>query len=298
MRAVTTAVGFAALIGALALASRGEGAAPKSGNEPRVTVCTKDFSEQVVLGEILAQGLEARGVAVTRRFELGGSLCHEALAAGTVDVYPEYTGTAYTELLHHPPLTDADEVLRRVRSEYAARGIVVAPPLGFANDFVLLVREGDRARLGLRTLTDLGRVAGTMRAGFGQDFVSRADGYAGLVAAYGLRFAAPPREMDLSLTYRALADGQLDLIAGDSTNGLIEALGLAALEDDRHYFPPYQAVFLARSATLAAVPALAAELDALAGALPTATMRRLNRQVEGDKVAPAEVAAQFRAGRR
>jgi glycine betaine/choline ABC-type transport system substrate-binding protein len=233
---------------------------------------------------------------VIRRFELGGNLCHQALLAGKVDVYAEYTGTAFTALLGHPPLTDADAVLQRVREEYAARfDLEVSAPLGFANDFVILMRASDRDARKIRTLSDLARTSPPLRAGFGQDFLSRADGYVGLVRTYGLRFEGPPREMDLSLTYRALAEEQVDLIAGDSTNGLIDALGLAVVVDDRHYFPAYQAVWVARRPALGESPELAREIEALAGALPTATMRRLNRDAEVDKQPPREVARRFRA---
>jgi len=286
-----------AIPGGTSAAGAGSGdAAP--GGRPRIAVCTKDFTEQVILGEILAQGLEARGVDVVRHFELGGNLCHQALVAGTVDVYPEYSGTAYTTLLGHAPVADADLVLRSIREEYSSRfDVEVSGPLGFANGFAILMRASDRDARGIRTLSDLARVAPSLHAGFGQDFLSRSDGYAGLVRTYGLGFAGAPREMDLSLTYRALADGQLDVIAGDSTNGLIDALGLAVVEDDKHYFPPYQAVWLARRAALRSVPALGMEVASLAGALPTTTMRRLNREADADKHPPAEVARRFRAGR-
>jgi osmoprotectant transport system permease protein len=270
----------------------------ESTTAPRVTVCTKDFTEQVILGELLAQGLEARGVNVTRRFELGGNLCHQALLAGTVDVYPEYTGTAYTALLGHSPLTDGDAVFRAVRGEYQARfDVDVSNPLGFANDFVILMRRADRDARGIVSLSDLVLVAPSLRAGFGQDFLSRSDGYAGLVATYGFHFAGAPRELDLSLTYRALASGELDVIAGDSTNGLIDALDLAVIADDRHYFPPYDAVWLTRRAALGAVPALGREVAAMAGSLPSKTMRRLNREAEVEKRLPADVARQFRESR-
>jgi osmoprotectant transport system permease protein len=266
---------------------------------PRVVVCTKDFTEQVILGELLAQELEARGVEVTRRFELGGNLCFQALVAGTVDVYPEYTGTAYTALLGHPAATDAAAILRAVHDELDARhALDVSAPLGFANDFTILMRRADRDARGVRTLSDLARVAPSLRAGFGQDFLSRKDGYEGLVRAYGLRFAAPPREMDLSLTYRALAEGQLDVIAGDATNGLIDALDLGVVEDDRRYFPPYEAVWLTRRTAERALPELALATGTLVGRLPTATMRRLNREADAGKVAPAEVARRFRLAAR
>lgn len=285
--------------GQLAHAGGAPSARPTTtGDVKRVIVGSKDFSEQVILGELLAQELEARGVEVVRRFELGGSLCHQALLSGELDVYPEYTGTAFTALLHHPPLTDPAEVYRRVTDEYRARfDLEVSAPLGFRNDFAILVRGEDARRLHLTTLSQAAAFAPTWQAGFGQDFMSRQDGYPGFARTYGLQFRAPPREMDLSLTYRALAERQVDLIAGDSTNGLIDALDLVALEDDRRYFPPYQAVFVARRPALAEVPALAAALAALGGALPTATMRRLNHEVDGDKRLPAYVARAWRASR-
>ena len=268
------------------------------GARPRVIVGSKDFSEQVILGEILAQDLEARGVLVVRRFELGGTLCHQALLAGQIDVYPEYTGTAFTAMLHHSPLTDPAEVYRLVRAEYGERfDLDVGPPLGFRNDFAILVRGDDARRLRLRTVSDAAAIAPTWQAGFGQDFMSRDDGYTGFARSYGLRFRAPPREMDLSLTYRALADRQLDLIAGDSTNGLIDALDLVALDDDHRYFPPYQAVYVARRRTLAEVPMLGSALSVLRGALPTEAMRRLNHQVDGEKRLPADVARAWRTTR-
>lgn len=264
---------------------------------PRVAVCTKDFTEQLILGELLSQELEARGVEVKRRFELGGNLCFQALEAGEVDVYAEYTGTAYSALLGHAGQSDAPSVLRAVREELGTRAEVdVSDPLGFANDFAILMRASDRSARGVRTLSDLARVSPSLRAGFGQDFLSRADGYHGLVRAYGIVFAAAPREMDLSLTYRALAEAELDVIAGDSTNGLIDALDLAVVEDDRHYFPPYQAVWLTRRAATRAVPALGSATAALVGKLPTATMRRLNREADAEKLPPAEVARRFRLG--
>ncbi|HEX8177958.1 MAG TPA: glycine betaine ABC transporter substrate-binding protein [Pyrinomonadaceae bacterium] len=260
-----------------------------------VVVCSKDFTESVLLAELLAQSLEAQGATVARQFELGGNLCHDALAAGRVDVYPEYTGTAYTAILKHPPITDPRAVYDQVKREYAERFAVVAgPPLGFSNDFAILVRGADARRLQLRTISDAAPHARTWRAGFGQDFMSRADGYPGFARAYDLHFAAPPREMDLSLTYRALAAGEVDIIAGNSTDGLIAALDLTQLEDDRHYFPPYEAVYLARRAALEQTPALPATLQRLAGALSTDEMRRLNYEVDGRQRVAADVVRAWR----
>ena len=222
------------------------GAGGVEGGAP-VVVGSKDFTEQVILGEIIAQILEAVGVEVKRSFELGGNLCHDALVAGQIDVYPEYSGTSFTAILKHAPVTDPRAVYEQITRDYAERfDVEVSAPLGFRNDFAILVRGGDARALNLRTISDAAPHARGWRAGFGQDFMSRPDGYEGFRRAYGLQFAAQPREMDLSLTYRALASGQVDIIAGNSTDGLIGALDLVRLEDDRRYFPPYEAVILSR----------------------------------------------------
>lgn len=250
----------------------------------RVIVGSKDFTESVLLGEILAQMLEARGLMVERRFELGGNLAHQALVAGQIDCYPEYTGTAYVEILKHPPATDPRAVYEEVKREYAEKfKVEVGPPLGYSNDFAILVRGADARRLGLKTISDAVAYAPTWRAGFGQDFMSRSDGYAGFARAYNLKFSAPPREMDLSLTYRALASNQVDLIAGNSTDGLISALDLVQLEDDRRYFPPYEAVILARQDSIVRASALGEVLNLLSRAISTEEMRRLNYEVDGKR---------------
>ena len=260
----------------------------------RIAVGSKDFTEQAILGEILAQAIEAKtGLAVERRFDLGGNLAHDALVAGEIDLYVEYTGTALLAILKSKPLTDPQEVYRRVKAEYADKfNLVWTEPLGFNNTFAILVRGEDARRLGLKTVTDASRVAAQWRAGFGQDFMSRADGYPGFARTYGLHFEET-REMDLSLTYRALADGQVDLIAGNSTDGLIARYGLVQLEDDRHYFPPYDAVPVVRRATLEKYPILRATLAQLGGILTVDEMRRLNYAVDGEKRAPKDVAREF-----
>jgi len=291
-RRLAWAAGLAAVSVFAALALwRGDG-------RPEVVVGSKDFTESVILAELLAQELEARGLRVGRSYELGGQLTHDSLAAGRIDAYPEYTGTSYTAILKHPPDTDPRAVFERVRREYAERfRIAVSDPLGFGNDFAILVRGDDARRLGLKTVSDAAPHAAGWRAGFGQDFMSRADGYAGFVAAYGLKFAGRPREMDLSLSYRALAAGEVDLIAGNSTDGLISTLGLFQLEDDRRYFPPYEAVYLFRAEMLDASPEAREALGALAGALTTEEMRRLNYEVDGEKRPAAEVVRRWRAAR-
>ncbi len=260
----------------------------------RIAVGAKDFTEQLILGEILAQAIEAKtGFEVERRFDLGGNLAHDALVAGEIDLYVEYTGTALLAILKSKPLTDPQEVYRRVKAEYADKfNLEWTEPLGFNNTFAILVRGKDARRLRLKTVTDASRVSAQWRAGFGQDFMSRADGYAGFARAYGLHFEEI-REMDLSLTYRALADGQIDLIAGNSTDGLIARYGLVQLEDDRHYFPPYDAVPVVRWETLEKYPTLRATLAQLGGILTVDEMRNLNYAVDGEKHAPKDVAREF-----
>lgn len=256
-----------------------------------VLVGSKDFTESVILAEILAQMLERDGVVVRRQFELGGDLPHKSLLADQIDVYPEYTGTAYTAILKHEPMTDPDAVYNQTAVEYHDRfGLTVSPPLGFANDFAILVRGEVARQHELKTISDAVTIATNWQAGFGQDFMSRADGYPGFVKAYGFKFAKQPREMDLSLTYRALQSGELDIIAGNSTDGLISALDLFQLEDDRRYFPPYQAVFIARSDKLDVLEQVFHKLE---NSISTEEMRRLNYEVDGKKRAPADVAAEW-----
>jgi Periplasmic glycine betaine/choline-binding (lipo)protein of an ABC-type transport system (osmoprotectant binding protein) len=259
------------------------------GTGQRIVVGSKDFTESVILAEILSQMLEREGVSVERQFELGGDLTHKGLLSGQIDVYPEYTGTAYTAILKKPPITDPQMVYDQTKAEYASQfGLTLSPPLGFANDFAILVR-GDVARSrDLKTISDVVAISRDWQAGFGQDFMSRADGYTGFSKTYKFNFAKQPREMDLSLTYRALQSGELDIIAGNSTDGLIAVLDLFQLADDRRYFPPYQAVFVARSqATLT----LANAFTKLNNAISTYDMRKMNHAVDGDKRSPKEVAA-------
>jgi glycine betaine/choline ABC-type transport system substrate-binding protein len=248
-----------------------------------IVVGAKNFTESDLLAEIVAQQIERRaGLRVERRLHLGGTfVCHEALRQGRIDLYVEYTGTAATAILGLPVVRDADSVYRAVAAAYAERfDAVWGRPLGFDNTFAIVVRGADAARLGLRAISDVARVAPRWRAGFGYEFLERPDGFAGLAATYGLRFAAPPTAMELGLTYRALAEGRVDLIAGNSTDGIITALGLVALVDDRGYFPPYQAAPVVRRATLDRHRGLGAALDELAGRLADSTMRRLNLAVD------------------
>jgi glycine betaine/choline ABC-type transport system substrate-binding protein len=274
-------------------------AAMSCASADHVTICSKNFTESILLGEIVAQQLENVGVAVDRRFNLGGTfVCHEALVAGQVDAYVEYTGTAYSAILRLPPSHDPARVRSAVDSAYRDRwGLVWTEGLGFENTFAILVRGADARRLGLTTVSDAVPHARGWRPGFGYEFTERADGYRGLVEAYGLAFAAPPAEMDLGLLYRALAEREVDLIAGNSTDGQIPALDLARLEDDRRYFPPYEAVPVIRAETLERFPAARAALAALGGSLDERTMQRLNHLVDVEKRPVPAVAAEWRAAR-
>lgn len=297
-RIVLVAIGLLVLFGGYSAwrASRPE--SQSSAGAGRVVVASKDFTESGLLAEIVAQMLEGRGVVVERRSELGGNLPHNAIVAGQIDLYPEYTGTAYTAILRHPPVTDPRVVYDQVKREYAEKfKLAVSEPLGFENTFAILVRGADARRLGLKTISDAASHTPRWHAGFGQDFKSRADGYPGFSKAYGLKFADEPRDMNLSLTYIALSTGQVDLIAGNSTEGRIAALDLVQLEDDRRYFPPYEAVYLVRPATLSAVPALAGVLNKLAGAISTEEMRQLNYEVDANKRGQAEVVRDWIKGK-
>ena len=258
-----------------------------------VRIGSKNFSEQVLLGEILAQAAEAEGVRVERRLNLGGTfVCHRALTAGELDAYPEYSGTALTAILKLPPVSDPAAARENVVREYAKRwNLAWGPSLGFENTFALVMR-GDQARaLGIRRISDLASHP-ELRPGFGYEFLERADGYPGLARAYGLHFDRRPAEMDLGLLYPALQNGTVDVVAGNSTDGLIAAIGGAVLEDDRHFFPPYEAAFVLRREALAR-PGLARAVARLAGRIDAARMRELNARIDRDKLRPENVAREF-----
>jgi osmoprotectant transport system substrate-binding protein len=272
------------------------GCSPPRPDHP--VIGAKNFTEQVILGELLAQEIEARSdLKVERRFYLAGSyICHQALVAGRIDAYVEYTGTALTAILKQPVDRDPQRVLDTVSRLYAARyNVTAAAPLGFENTFAMVIRGDDARTLHLTTLSQAAQYAPRWRLGAGYEFEQRPDGLAGLSAAYGLRFAAAPRTMDLGLLYRALSAHQVDIIAANSTDGPIQALGLTALADDRHYFPPYQAVPLVRSEALQRWPAMRVALSALAGRITADDMRAMNEAVDGQHRDPAEVVREFRA---
>jgi osmoprotectant transport system substrate-binding protein len=263
--------------------------------QPRaLRIGSKNFTEQVILGEIAAQTLEAAGVAVERKLDLGGTfVCHQALIAGKLDLYPEYTGTAFTAILKEKPIGDPVKVREATALAYSrAWGLVWSPPLGFENTFALVMREKQARALSIAKISDLAAHGEDIRPGFGYEFVERADGFAGLAAAYGLRFAARPAEMDLGLLYAALAQEKVDVVAGNSTDGLIEAMNLTVLEDDRHYFPPYEAAFVVRGEVWKDARVRGA-LERLGGAISAAAMRKMNAAVDRDHKSPEEVAREF-----
>lgn len=210
-----------------------------SAKAPELSIGSKNFTEQLVLGELLAQYLgNFTSLPIEKRFYLSGTyICHQALLAGRIDMYVEYTGTALVAILKQPPSSDHAAVFNTVKSLYASKfGLEVFPSLGFDNTFAMVMRGADARRLNLKTLSDAAAVASQLRLGVGYEFMERADGYKGLVSKYDLRFKEAPRVMDLGLLYRALENNQIDMAAGSNTDGLIAALDLVVLEDDRHYF--------------------------------------------------------------
>jgi osmoprotectant transport system substrate-binding protein len=278
-------------------------------SQTKITIGSKFFTEQVILAELLAQHIEAKtGIPVERKTNLGGTLLvHKALLAGELDLYVEYTGTALTAVLNESPNSYSqgvaqndysNAVFNRVKQLYSDRfHLEVTEPLGFENTFAMVIRGDDAKNLHLQKISDIISIASKWRAGVGYEFLERSDGFPGLSKSYGLRFAESPKVMDLGLIYRALLDHQVDIVAGNSTDGLIDSLGLVTLEDDRHYFPPYDAVPIVRQSTLARFPQLRAALADLAGKLSAADMRHLNYAVDAKHQDAAAVVRQFRSSK-
>jgi osmoprotectant transport system substrate-binding protein len=265
-------------------------------HKDRIVVGSKNFTESFLLGEMMAQMIEGRAhLKVDRRFYLAGTyICQQAILAGRIDVYPEYTGTALTAVLKENSRSDKEEVYERVKDEYQRRfGLDVGASLGFNDTFAMEIRGEEAQRLNIKTLSQAAAFAPQWRAGFGYEFMERPDGYRGLAATYGLHFAEPPRIMDLGLLARALKDHQIDLAAGNTTDGQIRALGLFVLEDDRHYFPPYEAVPVMRQQTLQQHPEVGQALGELAGKISDDEMQQMNYAVEGQHRDAAEVARDF-----
>jgi osmoprotectant transport system substrate-binding protein len=262
----------------------------------QVVIGSKNFTESLILAEIMAQQIEVHtSLKVERRFYLAGTyICHQALLAGRIDVYPEYTGTAMTAILKQRATGDRADTYRRVKDEYQRRfGLTIGPSFGFNDTFAMEIRGEDARRLHLSTLSQAAAYAPKWRPGFGYEFMERPDGYRGLVAAYGLHFATEPRIMDLGLLARALRDHQIDIAAGNATDGLVPALDLFVLDDDRHYFPPYEAVPVIGKQILQSHPELAGILAQLAGTISDQEMRSLNYAVEGQHREAKEVVREF-----
>lgn len=266
-----------------------------------LTIGSKFFTEQVILAELLAQHIESRtNIPVDRKTNLGGTLLvHKALLSGDLDVYVEYTGTALTAVLNESPGTDSSAAIyNRVKQQYSQRfHLELTEPLGFENTFAMVVRGDDAQNLHLRAMSDLAPIAPKWRAGVGYEFLERPDGFPGWSARYSLDFAAPPSVMDLGLLYRALLDHRVDVVAGNSTDGLIDSLHFVALEDDKHYFPPYDAVPIVRRAALDEFPQLRAALADLSGKLTADDMRHLNAQVDADQRDVRAVVRAFRVAK-
>jgi osmoprotectant transport system substrate-binding protein len=262
----------------------------------RIVIGSKNFTEQLILGEIIAQQIENKThLPVERRFYLAGTyICQQAILAGRIDIYPEYTGTALTAILKQPPTGSREQVYNQVKADYAQRfDLRIGQPLGFNDTFAMEIRGEDARRLNLKTISQAAAYAPLWRPGFGYEFMERPDGYKGLASTYGLSFAAPPRIMDLGLLARSLKDKHVDLIAGNSTDGLIWAFDFFVLEDDRHYFPPYEAVPVIRQEVLQRHPEVQTALDGLAGKISDEDMRQLNYAVDGHHRNPTQVVREF-----
>jgi glycine betaine/choline ABC-type transport system substrate-binding protein len=263
-----------------------------------VVVASKNFTESVILGELLAQKLEGAGCTVDRKLNMGGTmLVDAALTAGDVDAYVEYTGTALTAILKQPVSTHPSAVEGIVRGGYVKRDLVWGAPLGFNNTFAMIVRKQDAETRGLHAISDLRKVASELRPGFGYEFVERPDGWNGLLRAYNMKFAQPPKTMDLGLTYKALASGEVDLIAGNSTDGLIDALDLVVLDDDLRYFPPYEAAVVYRKDVDEKCRNATRTLASLGDVISEEQMRRMNYEVDGRKRAVSDVVREFLSAR-
>lgn len=282
------------LIPALALALLLTSCLPP--RENRIVIGSKNFTEQLILGEILAQQIENKThLTIERKFYLAGTfICQQSILGGRIDIYPEYTGTALTAILKENPQVGREQVYQRVHDEYARRfHLAVGPPLGFNDTFAIEVRGEEARRLNLKTISQAAAFAPKWRAGFGYEFMERPDGYKGLAQTYGLQFAEPPRIMDLGLLARSLKDKQIDLAAGNTTDGLIPALDLFVLEDDRHYFPPYEAVPIIREEVIIRHPEIKQALDELEGKISDDDMRQMNYAVDGQHRDAKEVVSEF-----
>jgi osmoprotectant transport system substrate-binding protein len=262
-------------------------------SSPKIVVASKNFTEQVLLGEIVAGQIERRlGIQVDRKLNLGGTLlAHEALKGGSIDLYPEYTGTALTAVLKQQPPKDAKTALQQVQDGYKPWNIEWLRPLGFNDSFAMVVRADTARDQKVRTLTDAAKRS--WKLGVGYEFIQRPDGLAGLVQAYGLKIEGQPVVMDLGLLYGALQSKKVEMAAANATDGMLAHTEYAVLEDDRHYFPPYECSIVVRTATLQRFPKLREALEELSGRISDTTMRRMNEQVDVEHKSVVDVARDF-----
>jgi osmoprotectant transport system substrate-binding protein len=262
----------------------------------RIVIGTKNFTEQLILGEIFAQQIENKThLKVERRFYLAGTyICHQAILGGRIDIYPEYTGTALTAILKQPPKGTKEDVYNEIKSAYAQRfNLAIGQPLGFNDTFAMQIRGEDAQKLNIKTISEAAKYSPLWHAGFGYEFMERPDGYKGLSQTYNLHFADQPRIMDMGLLARSLKDKQVDITAGNSTDGLIWALNFYVLEDDRHYFPPYEAVPVMREEMLSKHPEVKTALDELSGKITDDDMRQLNYAIDGQHRNAEDVVKEF-----
>jgi osmoprotectant transport system substrate-binding protein len=261
-----------------------------------IVIGSKNFTEQVILGELLAQQIEnTTKLKVQRRLNLGGTfICHKGLQSGQMDAYVEYTGTAFTAILNKKTITNPQQVYQQVKQQYAKQfNLAVTQPLGFNNTFAMIIRGSDAQRLQIKTLSEANKYTPQWQAGVGYEFLERADGFPGLAKTYNFKFAKPPKVMDLGLMYRALVNQKVDLVAGNSTDGQIQTLNLLVLKDDKNYFPPYQAVPVVRQETLKKYPKLQSALNQLEGLISESDMRQMNYQVDGEFRKVEDVVREF-----
>lgn len=261
-----------------------------------IVIGSKNFTESLILGEILAQNIEEKtNLKVERKFNLGGTfICHEAVKNRKLDGYVEYSGTAFTAILAQKPISNPQKVYQQVKADYNEKfHLEVMPSLGFENTYAVLIRQQDAEKYNIKTISEVSKYTPQWRAGFGPEFLAREDGYSGLAKTYNLNFDLPPNSMDMGLMYRALADRKVDLVAGNSTDGSISVLKLTILEDDRNYFPPYEAIPIFNQKTLQQYPQIKTVIQQLAGQISTSVMQQLNYQVDDRQGSVTEVVHNF-----
>jgi len=269
-------------------------ASKPAGAKPKVAVGSKDFTEQLIVGQMAAVLLEDAGYQVDRKLNLGGTaVVNQALMNGDVDTYVEYTGTGLTALLKLPVQTDPQQVYDTVKKEYESQFKATwLKPWGFNNTYALTMRQDRAAEMGAKKISDLKEKASGLVFGGTQEFLTRPDGLPGVEQLYGLKFKED-KGMDPGIMYQAVDQKQVDVISAFATDGRIVGLKLVTLEDDKKFFPPYFAAPVIRQDTLAKDPQIAEVLNKLGGKIDDSTMANLNLKVDQDKKEPLDVAKEF-----